>query len=454
MKPVIFLGPSLPLAEAQAILPDAIYLPPAGQGDLMSAVTTYRPKVLGLIDGVFHQELSVWHKEVLFALDEGVQVYGSSSMGALRAAETAAFGCIGVGEVFRMFDSGELEDDDEVALSYAEEDGLWRPSSVPMVNLRATFQAARDAGVLTSEQCEQVVGIAKAMYFPDRSIASIVHGAAGQLDEKVLADLRSFAKDHFVDLKKGDAIELLELVRDTEPSPPKVEFTFTRTGHFNTLFNRDRSVQRNGTDVPLEEIGNYAALNDPTFDSRNFHALNRMLGVVLADLVGVTTVPEEVTAERARFMRERNLADDDALQLWMQANDTFEAEFAMLMSEIALCRKLHRWFVIANWMERTTRISLNEMRLEGVYEQWADKAAAQEQFLESEGLQMGDPTIRLADLVAEHEKWTGRKLPRPVEDWMDEAGFHTTGNLSAALASQGRVRASLLKMLAAASPSE
>ena len=51
-KIVIFLGPSLPIAEAREIL-DAIYLPPAKQADLISAVTTYKPDAIGLIDGVF-----------------------------------------------------------------------------------------------------------------------------------------------------------------------------------------------------------------------------------------------------------------------------------------------------------------------------------------------------------------------------------------------------------------
>jgi hypothetical protein len=37
-KIVIFLGSSLPLAEAREIL-DAVYLPPAKQSDLISAVT-------------------------------------------------------------------------------------------------------------------------------------------------------------------------------------------------------------------------------------------------------------------------------------------------------------------------------------------------------------------------------------------------------------------------------
>ena len=85
MKSIIFLGPSLPVEEARQIL-DAIYLPPAGQTDMLTATVNCQPDVIGLIDGVFLQSLSVWHKEILYALDRGILVYGSSSMGAIRAA--------------------------------------------------------------------------------------------------------------------------------------------------------------------------------------------------------------------------------------------------------------------------------------------------------------------------------------------------------------------------------
>jgi hypothetical protein len=147
-KIVIFLGPSLPIAEAREIL-DAVYLPPAKQSDLLSAVTTYKPDIIGLIDGVFLNLPSVWHKEILYALEQGVAVYGASSMGALRAAETEAFGMVGVGEIYRMYASGELLDDDEVVMVHGPEDTGYRPFSEPMVNVRATFRVLRMRELLT-----------------------------------------------------------------------------------------------------------------------------------------------------------------------------------------------------------------------------------------------------------------------------------------------------------------
>ena len=46
---VVFLGPSLARNEAQQVLPDAIYLPPAAMGDIVGALRRYRPHAIGLI---------------------------------------------------------------------------------------------------------------------------------------------------------------------------------------------------------------------------------------------------------------------------------------------------------------------------------------------------------------------------------------------------------------------
>ncbi|HJK35420.1 MAG TPA: TfuA-like protein, partial [Methanocorpusculum sp.] len=87
----VFIGPSLPLEEAKQILLDAEYLPPAKRGDLTEAVRA-GAKIIVLIDGVFFQDRAVGHREILSALRAGVAVYGSSSMGALRASEMDTLG--------------------------------------------------------------------------------------------------------------------------------------------------------------------------------------------------------------------------------------------------------------------------------------------------------------------------------------------------------------------------
>ena len=82
---VVFLGPSLPREQAEAVL-QADYRPPAKRGDIYQAARE-GAGVICLIDGVFFQECSVAHKEVIYALEAGARVLGASSMGALRASE-------------------------------------------------------------------------------------------------------------------------------------------------------------------------------------------------------------------------------------------------------------------------------------------------------------------------------------------------------------------------------
>lgn len=197
----IFLGPTLARADAQRIL-DADFLPPICRGDL--ATLREHVRYVGIIDGEFFQSLSVSPKEVLAALRRGVSIFGSSSMGALRAAETHKFGTIGVGQIFRMFRDGILDADDEVALTY--ERGTYRKLSDPLVNLRAALELALTNGIITEQQHRELLLEMKSRYFPDRS-----HRALQTLCPALRA---YFATTPPPDIKRDDALELLRTIRD------------------------------------------------------------------------------------------------------------------------------------------------------------------------------------------------------------------------------------------------
>ncbi|MCP4122617.1 MAG: hypothetical protein GY751_12760, partial [Bacteroidetes bacterium] len=173
METIVFLGPSLSRQKAQQILP-AHYLPPVAQSDLFSAVEKYAPKVVVIIDGVFEQSLSVWHKEILYALSKGIHVFGCSSMGALRAAETSHYGMTGFGEIYEMYATGKLQDDDEVALWHLDEDNDYLNICEPMVNIRQTLAFALEKNEISEQLHDKLVAIGKNLYYPKRSIAKIV----------------------------------------------------------------------------------------------------------------------------------------------------------------------------------------------------------------------------------------------------------------------------------------
>lgn len=196
---VVYLGPTLDRAEAEGILA-AEYLPPICRGDLGRLPESVR--FVGIVDGEFYQSLAVSPKEVLALLRRGVHVFGASSMGALRAAETHRYGMIGVGGVFEMYRDGVLDGDDEVALVYEAES--YRGLSEPLVNLRQALTMARDAGVISAVDCEELTSLMKATYFPDRSYKAL---------ERLCPALTDYFSDIALpDLKREDAIAMLQAI--------------------------------------------------------------------------------------------------------------------------------------------------------------------------------------------------------------------------------------------------
>jgi hypothetical protein len=222
---VVFLGPTLPHAEARRVL-GADYRPPAAQGDVLRAALE-RPRAIGLVDGVFERVPSVWHKEILFALSEGVHVYGAASMGALRAAELDRFGMRGVGEVYRAYASGELEDDDEVAVAHADGEHGYRPSSDALVDVRATLDAAVGTGVVPAATARRVLERLAATFYADRLLARALD-PADEDERRLLAWLPA----NRVDRKREDALALLRRLRDDLAAglaPVRPAWTLQRT---------------------------------------------------------------------------------------------------------------------------------------------------------------------------------------------------------------------------------
>ena len=426
-KIVIFLGPTLPVAEAKEIL-DAIYLPPAKQSDLISAVTTYKPDVIGLIDGFFLTCPSVWHKEILYALEQGIAVYGASSIGALRAAETDAFGMVGVGEIYQMYASGELIDDDEVVLVHAPEDMEYRPLSESMVNVRATFRRAKDEGIIDDNLCEQLTAIAKSIYFAERTFATIFRKAAtAGIPLEKLREVAQFAKKNYVDLKRKDAIFLLETIRDLpEPLPQlKSNFSLIRNQFFSSLYHRDRTVRKNNTTVPLGDIVGYAALHFPDFEDINLHASNRALVQILAEILGVEVSQEEVDKESQRFRGRHRLSQEGAFTNWLAENDLALEEFNQLMYEITRCRHLQNWLLTRKAHEKNTKILLDELRLHNRYKKCADVAAQRAQIVREQYpnfIEENANDLTISHLTIQHEDATGCKI-RLYDYLIKEAGF-------------------------------
>jgi len=129
-RPVVFIGPTL---EGATVPPGVEVLPPATCGDLTRLLRD-PPAAVALVDGYFATSPSVWHKEIIALLANGIPVIGAGSLGALRAAELATYGMFGVGQVFDAYLNGSVCRDDAVMLVHAPAELGWRALTIALVD--------------------------------------------------------------------------------------------------------------------------------------------------------------------------------------------------------------------------------------------------------------------------------------------------------------------------------
>lgn len=201
---ILFAGPSLYGQEFDAT--GLLVRPPARQGDLHRAVLD-GAHAIGLVDGVFGFVPSVWHKEILFALSQGVRVLGGASLGALRAAECHGFGMEPVGEIASAYANGARSEDADVCLAHAPAELNFMPLSEPLVDVEASVANLLDLGVIDAEQAWRWLHAARDLYFADRTVDAMLERAA------LPKELGVAYRRHRVGVKARDALALVERLR-------------------------------------------------------------------------------------------------------------------------------------------------------------------------------------------------------------------------------------------------
>jgi len=232
---IVFLGPTLSLAVAKQILPQAIYMPPAKCGDVLQ-VTRLQPKTIVLIDGYFETTGAVWHKEILFALEQGIAVWGSSSMGALRARELAAFGMRGVGQIVAQYFKSE-DQDDAVAVLHGPSEENYATRSEARINMTYLLNRVKAQGIITAQHAHLIQTEIENTFYPDRSWDAILD----QVSSTYLIDFTDFKKwlvEHKqkYDLKKTDAIALLKTITKENKIVSSPGFKMSRSAFFRAQY--------------------------------------------------------------------------------------------------------------------------------------------------------------------------------------------------------------------------
>ncbi|OSC43145.1 TfuA-like protein [Mycobacterium decipiens] len=218
---VVTAGPTIGAAEIRAAVPTAEVVPPISFGQALGY--GLRPgDTLLIVDGLFFQHAPVRHKELLTLIADGVRVIGSSSMGALRAAELHPFGMEGYGWVFESYRYGLLEADDEVAMVHGEPNDGYPVFVDALVNMRHTVAEAVKTGVLAAPMANQIIKAARTIPFTLRTWHRLLADVGAPNAGELAGQLQSLR----VDIKHADALLALDhIVREPRrngirPGPP------------------------------------------------------------------------------------------------------------------------------------------------------------------------------------------------------------------------------------------
>jgi hypothetical protein len=239
----VFLGPTLAVPAAKAEL-DAVYLPPVSAGDVCR-LWRNRPRTIGIVDGYFEHVPAVWHKEIMWIMAQGVHVFGSAGLGALRAAELDSFGMRGVGRVYQAIKDGTLDRDDELAVAYDQGPDGYRALSEAMVNIRATLEAAHRGQIISDATRDVLAAAGAALFYRDRNWPALLEaGKAAGADPAELAALRRWLPSGRIDQQADDALAMLREMREFlagDPAPLRVPWTMANTTRW--LAARDHADQ-------------------------------------------------------------------------------------------------------------------------------------------------------------------------------------------------------------------
>ena len=219
---IIFVGPSLhrDLALLRRRQDDIVWAGPARCGDIARAARS-GVTAIALVDGLFDQSAAPWHKEVLYALSLGLPVAGGASMGALRAAECAAFGMTGIGTIYNRYATGEIVDDAEVAQLHAPEELNYLPLTEPMVNVAPTLTLLDRQGAVSAATVRSLTDAARQIHYSERTYSEMIRRSSN-LDPEQAQAAGTWLQANAIDQKRLDALEVLDWLRaqpDRVPSP-------------------------------------------------------------------------------------------------------------------------------------------------------------------------------------------------------------------------------------------
>lgn len=193
---ICFAGPTRAALHARVDQCSIEWHEPIKRGDLHRLVSERPPSKLAIVDGIFHSYPAVGHAEILEAIQRGWQIWGLSSMGAIRAAEMTEFGMRGYGRVFQLFATNPSFADDEVTLIHGA-DFPFEALSEPLVHMRVFLDHLVEIGVIAADNADSIVGTLKARWYGYRTLDLLANQLGCHVKDAARASMEMVSFDRF-----------------------------------------------------------------------------------------------------------------------------------------------------------------------------------------------------------------------------------------------------------------
>ena len=351
-------------------------------------------------------------------------------MGALRAAELDWIGMVGIGQIYQWYRDGVTEDDSEVALDYASretpEGPVYHALTVPLADIRAGVEHFEREYPDKTDRAQSFFKAVQQIYYADRTPNICEQFWGGGMDGP-------FPR---ISQKEIDAIHALSSFRQHQPAPKQQPTPEHLSRFFAALYERDRRIKINGTEVPQQHIDAYVLLHHPDYERICWDSANQELALMLCDHFCVTVSMDEVERENVRFQHRSGIETLADFSAYLSANGWSRPEYDRLMIQNARIRKLQHANTVAKMYRRNSQAIIDYLRTHQAFDYWANQAVQAEKGIKESGVDdwLGVNLEKTAfALLDEHFEREGLELKMTPEDYLLETGFSNHTELSVAL---------------------
>jgi hypothetical protein len=411
MKTIIFGGPSIN-NDLKARFAKFKFRGPAQQGDIYQAAESSQANRLILLDGYYKTVPAVWHKEVIYAINKGITVIGSSSLGALRAVELEPYGMKGYGRIYQWYRDGILDRDPDVAVTHTSGEDNFRTLTIPVVNVLATIKDSSFNFKL--ELIEEVLRLTRSIFFEQRTMSALVSKIdSSELEAIDKKNIINELSEKYVDQKLKDSEATLEWIKNEEAriTPLPIAERLNETLYWDAMVVNDSYVTPSSTGLlqTKQALLAYQLLEKPDDYMRmRERAISIELCQWIGSLYGIKAETTVISRMKVQLLSDLELTESD-LNKWLWQRGLSERSLEEYLSACAIEREIKE-----KAKYRSPMCSFNRQHY-SILAISKDSSQMIESFKEFER-RLGEETISAIDEISE----TVESLPKETMDIIEQ----------------------------------